>query len=136
MRLVNVHTLGLESLLPGRIPRYAILSHTWGNDEILFADMAAERATIVERTGYAKIVDCCAQIRKRRPDLDYVWIDTCCIDKSSSAELSEAINSMYVTLYDSFVPNTLTNHGKGSDTTHRLRIVLFFSKIMKKVYDL
>jgi hypothetical protein len=26
---------------------------------------------------------------------DWVWIDTCCIDKSSSAELSEAINSMY-----------------------------------------
>jgi hypothetical protein len=25
----------------------------------------------------------------------YLWIDTCCIDKSSSAELSEAINSMY-----------------------------------------
>jgi hypothetical protein len=28
--------------------------------------------------------------------LDYVWVDTCCIDKSSSAELSEAINSMFV----------------------------------------
>ncbi|PIL28692.1 hypothetical protein GSI_08736 [Ganoderma sinense ZZ0214-1] len=25
----------------------------------------------------------------------YIWIDSCCIDKSSSAELSEAINSMY-----------------------------------------
>ena len=27
--------------------------------------------------------------------LSHAWIDTCCIDKSSSAELSEAINSMY-----------------------------------------
>jgi hypothetical protein len=26
---------------------------------------------------------------------NHIWIDTCCIDKSSSAELSEAINSMY-----------------------------------------
>jgi len=26
---------------------------------------------------------------------NHVWIDTCCIDKSSSAELSEAINSMF-----------------------------------------
>ncbi|KAM5545994.1 hypothetical protein V8D89_000120 [Ganoderma adspersum] len=25
----------------------------------------------------------------------YIWIDSCCIDKTSSAELSEAINSMY-----------------------------------------
>ncbi|KAF2030922.1 hypothetical protein EK21DRAFT_100063 [Setomelanomma holmii] len=25
----------------------------------------------------------------------YLWCDTCCIDKSSSAELSEAVNSMY-----------------------------------------
>lgn len=94
MRLVNVHTIELETLPPGRIPRYAILSHTWGDDEILFEDMSAERATIVERTGYAKIVDCCTKVRRRRPDLDFVWIDTCCIAKSSSAELSEAINSM------------------------------------------
>jgi Heterokaryon incompatibility protein (HET) len=94
MRLVNVHTMELETFLPGRIPRYAILSHTWGNDEILFEDMCAVRKEIVERTGYAKIMDCCTKIRKRRPGLDYVWIDTCCIDKSSSAELSEAINSM------------------------------------------
>lgn len=94
MRLVNVHTMELETFLPGRIPRYAILSHTWGNDEILFKDMFVARETIVERAGYAKIVDCCAQIRRRRTDLDHVWIDTCSIDKSSSAELSEAINSM------------------------------------------
>jgi hypothetical protein len=26
---------------------------------------------------------------------NYVWIDTCCIDKSSSAELQEAVNSMF-----------------------------------------
>ncbi len=25
----------------------------------------------------------------------YLWIDSCCIDKTSSAELSEAINSMF-----------------------------------------
>lgn len=93
MRLVNVHTIELETFLPGRIPRYAILSHTWGDDEILFEDMFVAREMIAERAGYAKIVDCCAQIRRRRMDLDYVWIDACSVDKSSSAELSEAINS-------------------------------------------
>ena len=36
-----------------------------------------------------------AIVESSRHDLNYVWIDTCCIDKSSSAELSEATNSMY-----------------------------------------
>ena len=40
-----------------------------------------------------KIERCCALAARQK--LSYVWIDTCCIDKSSSAELSEAINSMY-----------------------------------------
>ena len=31
-----------------------------------------------------------------RHGYDYAWVDTCCIDKSSSAELSEAINSMFL----------------------------------------
>ena len=26
---------------------------------------------------------------------EYIWIDSCCINKDSSSELSEAINSMY-----------------------------------------
>jgi hypothetical protein len=34
-------------------------------------------------------------ILAREYGLQYAWIDTCCIDKSSSAELSEAINSMF-----------------------------------------
>ena len=36
-----------------------------------------------------------ASSRCKEEGLRYIWIDTCCIDKSSSAELSEAINSMY-----------------------------------------
>ena len=43
--------------------------------------------------GYMKIKACCALAASR--GFKYVWIDTCCIDKTSSAELSEAINSMY-----------------------------------------
>lgn len=45
------------------------------------------------KRGYSKIEEC------RRLTIshycDWFWVDTCCIDKSSSAELSEAINSMY-----------------------------------------
>jgi hypothetical protein len=43
--------------------------------------------------GYKKIEFTCKQAAK--DGVEYVWVDTCCIDKSSSAELSESINSMY-----------------------------------------
>lgn len=89
MRLINVKTQRLEEFFDEAIPEYAILSHTWGADEVLYNH--------VQESGYEggsdKIDGCCAQARK--DGLDFVWIDTCCIDKSSSAELSEAINSMF-----------------------------------------
>ncbi|KAE9368309.1 HET-domain-containing protein, partial [Stipitochalara longipes BDJ] len=76
------------------IPPYAILSHRWGkaNEEVSFKDIETG-ADISKREGYRKLQYCCQQARK--DGFKYVWIDTCCIDKSSSAELSEAINSMY-----------------------------------------
>ena len=74
-----------------QIPAYAILSHTWGEDEVLFADM--ERGSAEGKAGYKKIRHACRQAAGN--GFDYIWIDTCCIDKSSSAELSESINSMY-----------------------------------------
>ena len=73
------------------IPPYAILSHTWGAGEVLFADVHREDVSDLE--GFQKIRS--AMDQARRDGFAYVWIDTCCIDKSSSAELSEAINSMY-----------------------------------------
>ena len=75
------------------IPPYAMLSHTWGKteDEVTFKDleMAAGRSNI----GYEKIQFCGDQAA--RDGLEYFWVDTCCINKSSDAELSEAINSMF-----------------------------------------
>ncbi|CDO76714.1 hypothetical protein BN946_scf184796.g8 [Trametes cinnabarina] len=41
----------------------------------------------------AKIRECCAFALAR--GYRWLWVDTCCIDKTSSTELSEAINSMY-----------------------------------------
>lgn len=75
----------------GDVPRYAILSHTWGPEEVTFRDMMEGNGT--SKTGFDKIRFCGEQAS--RDDLQYFWVDTCCIDKSSSAELSEAINSMY-----------------------------------------
>lgn len=92
-------------------PPYAILSHTWGEEEVSFQDL--DDLNHVEKLGYEKIEGCCEQAVL--DCLNFVWIDTCCIDKRSSAELSEAINSMfawygrarvcYVYLEDVFVVN-------------------------------
>jgi len=109
MRLLNAATLQLElfpdpASVPDAVP-YAILSHTWEIDEVTFNDikeLALSRARLgfgksnlakSKLRGFAKIQSAC-EITLRH-GLAYIWIDTCCIDKSSSAELSEAINSMF-----------------------------------------
>jgi len=76
------------------IPPYAILSHRWGKatEEVSFKDIETG-ADISKKEGFNKLKYCCQQALEE--GYSYVWIDTCCIDKSSSAELSEAINSMY-----------------------------------------
>ena len=70
---------------------YAILSHTWGEEEVSLHQYSTPKARSM--AGYRKIKHSCALALRSR--LPYLWVDTCCIDKSSSAELSEAINSMY-----------------------------------------
>jgi hypothetical protein len=96
MRLLQLKTNGefvLTEDLISNIPPYAILSHTWGNDneEVTFKDLAeGPRST---KTGYRKIQFCAEQAA--RDGLQYFWVDTCCIDKSNNTELSEAINSMF-----------------------------------------
>jgi len=93
MRLLNTKTLELKEFIEKPLQGYAILSHTWGEDEVvLYEDMKC-RNDIKKKRGYRKIVKCCELALAA--GYDWVWIDTCCIDKGSSAELSEAINSMF-----------------------------------------
>jgi hypothetical protein len=92
MRLLHAKTKILEEFFGDYIPQYAILSHTWGQNEVAFKDVQ-QYGPFGYKSGSTKIDGCCQQAR--RDSLEYVWIDTCCIDKSSSAELSEAINSMW-----------------------------------------
>jgi hypothetical protein len=96
MRLLELKSNGDFSLtkdLIGDIPPYAILSHTWGNDdeEVTFKDLAEGSGRM--KRGYEKILFCVTQASN--DGLQYIWIDTCCIDKSNNAELSEAIISMF-----------------------------------------
>ncbi|KAF3026493.1 hypothetical protein E8E14_013304 [Neopestalotiopsis sp. 37M] len=75
------------------IPPYAILSHTWGaeDEEVTFQDVLQNGGK--SKPGYEKILFCGRQAK--RDGLDHFWIDTCCIDKTSAAELTESINSMF-----------------------------------------
>jgi NACHT domain/Heterokaryon incompatibility protein (HET) len=75
------------------IPPYAILSHTWGADaeEVTFEDLT--KGTGKDKPGYEKIRFCGEQAKQ--DDLEYFWVDTCCINKADFTELSEAINSMF-----------------------------------------
>ncbi|KAI6095833.1 heterokaryon incompatibility protein-domain-containing protein, partial [Pisolithus croceorrhizus] len=81
------------------VTRYAILSHRWG-DEVDYKEMTRlmkmeerKRNDVRQRAGYQKIIESCKQAK--RDGYEWLWIDTCCIDKRSSSKLSEAINSMY-----------------------------------------
>jgi hypothetical protein len=95
MRLLEFNNDGYFSLatfFAHKIPqKYAILSHTWEAEEVTFEDL--RDGIGMNKAGYKKIRFCGEQAR--RDGLQYFWVDTCCIDKSSSAELTEAINSMF-----------------------------------------
>lgn len=147
MRLIDVNTLELRSFTDNDTPSYAILSHTWGPDEVSYQELvwsnrikaltksfeeppisssttslmsqdsqsslmlasmemllrgnwnpgtsagSMTEEDFMNRAGYSKIVNAAREVQALR--LRWIWIDTCCIDKSSSAELQEAINSMY-----------------------------------------
>ncbi|PSR81436.1 heterokaryon incompatibility protein-domain-containing protein [Coniella lustricola] len=97
MRLLKYCSSGefeLTGDLVHDIPEYAILSHTWNKDptmEITYQDLV--NGTGKDKPGYTKIEFCGR--RAKLDNLQYFWIDTCCIDKSNLAELVVAINSMF-----------------------------------------
>ena len=144
MRLLHARTLEFEVFHDDQIPQYVILSHTWGDEEVSYQEMRflqqynalpaeleediifvaamkmsvgldilLDSRAIESRTGYSKIQEMANIAREK--GMDYFWIDTCCIDKSSSAELQEAINSMYRWYQHS---SFCAVHLEGVDITH------------------
>ncbi|OTB13577.1 hypothetical protein K445DRAFT_319796 [Daldinia sp. EC12] len=101
MWLLNTEKLTLGYFNEAQVKglSYAVLSHTWGSDEILFHEIQGDRAPLQDRAGWKKLTSFCktALIYGFR----HAWMDTCCIDKRNSADVSEAINSMYTYYYDS-----------------------------------
>ncbi|KAF2664299.1 HET-domain-containing protein [Microthyrium microscopicum] len=84
MRLLHTTNLRVQEFVDADIPSYAILSHTWGEEE---------SGSFSKRKSFPKLQGACQ--RAVQDSLEWIWIDTCTIDKTSSADLSEAINSMY-----------------------------------------
>ena len=109
--MINTKTKTLSQFFDEQRPPYAILSHTWGTDEVALQDLnvvhenslaqSSSTSQILLGTGWRKIEASCDQAA--RDGFEWIWVDTCCIDKTSSAELSEAINSMYAWYRDSQV---------------------------------
>ena len=111
------------------IPRYAILSHRWGRDEVVLQDVGDGSGP--SKHGYRKIRFCGEQAW--RDGLSYFWVDTCCIDKKNAVELQEAINSMfsyyrradrcYVFLDDVSLPASQPANAQGSPKQSRIDTV-------------
>ena len=93
MRLLNTESLELEEFRDDSIPPYVAASHRWLSDEAIFQDVRDRRNT--ECGGYHKVKAFATYVRDSMPHIKWLWIDTCCINKDSAAELSEAINSMF-----------------------------------------
>ena len=96
MRLLHFDDSGrlvLTDFTRRTLPSYAILSHRWysENSEVSFEDLVHK--SYESKIGYRKIEFCAKQAAQDQ--LKYFWIDTCCIDKWNSRELSKAVNSMF-----------------------------------------
>ncbi|PQE18241.1 Tetratricopeptide-like helical domain protein [Rutstroemia sp. NJR-2017a BBW] len=77
------------------VPAYAILSHTWGEEEVVYQDLkkGKDKSKTANKAGWRKIQFCAKQAAV--DGLEYFWVDTCCIDKKNAVELGAAINSMF-----------------------------------------
>ncbi|KAI1196756.1 kinase-like domain-containing protein [Nemania serpens] len=91
MRLLNIDSLEPVEFIGDSLPPYTILSHTWGPEEVTYYDL--RNGGLATHADFFKLQALCDQTR--RDGFEFTWIDTCCIDRSSSAELSESLNSMY-----------------------------------------
>ncbi|KAF2727292.1 hypothetical protein EJ04DRAFT_396082, partial [Polyplosphaeria fusca] len=102
MRLINTNTFELKEFFNYGIPRYSILSHCWGSEEVTYQEWQAwrsdpswkENGWKTAKPGYQKTLNFC-QLTRGAYLIEWAWVDTMCIDKTSSTELTEAINSMF-----------------------------------------
>ncbi|CAJ2504393.1 Uu.00g117870.m01.CDS01 [Anthostomella pinea] len=118
MRLLHAKTLTLHEFSGGdEIPQYAVLSHTWGapSDEVTRKDLSSWTSWCKRKAGWAKVKGCCRQALT--DEIEYVWIDTCCIDRSDPADVAAAVESMWKYYTDArvcYVHLADVQHGTGT----------------------
>lgn len=99
-RLISTSTYKLyengDAELDGS-PNYAILSHRWGTKEVTFQDLTDKvwRRDNLDAEQMKKIREACKKARDRETPIEWLWCDTCCIDKTSSEELFRSLNAMF-----------------------------------------
>ncbi|OQN96228.1 hypothetical protein B0A48_17790 [Cryoendolithus antarcticus] len=93
MRLLNVDTFKLHDFLDDKRPPYVIASHRWLDGETTFQKVRDGEDT--DAPGYKKVEAFAHFVREHTPAIKWLWVDTCCINKDSAAELSESINCMF-----------------------------------------
>ncbi|CAK1358752.1 unnamed protein product [Cercospora beticola] len=111
MRLLHIDTLKLHEYASAEdAPPYIITSHRWLDGEVSFQEVLRHErdSTVRGKAGMRKIKAFCDFVKIWRDSYEkpeplialrtipcHIWIDTCCINKESSAELQEAITSMF-----------------------------------------
>jgi hypothetical protein len=104
MRLVNTRTLELVTFSPQETPEYVILSHRWGLEEVTFKDMTIYPSSDINSPtrklkGFLKIEGACKTAASA--NYEWIWIDSCCIDKESSMDVDRSVKSMWNIYKDS-----------------------------------
>lgn len=130
MRLLNVHTLKVGQFFEDGIPEYAALSHTWGSEEASLQEWT-QHSSPGESTkrGFLKVLSACELAR--RDGFQHLWVDTVCIDKTSSVEVTEAINSTFQWYRDAKVSYAYLEdmeHHPGSTLFDQLRTCRWFTR--------
>jgi hypothetical protein len=93
MRLLNVHRLEFEEF-NRNVPKYVTTSHRWrAGNEAMISDIRSKHNT--DNSGFKKVEGFAQCVRKHMGFVDWMWIDTCCVNQDSSQEVDEAVNSMF-----------------------------------------
>jgi hypothetical protein len=130
MRLLHTTLLSLNEYHGDKVPKYAILSHCWEESgEVTFEAFQSGKG--VELSGYSKIKGCCSKAAK--DGWEFVWIDSSCINKDSSSELSEAINSMFRWYREAeicyvYLADVLINTNNNNERDSKLRNSRWFTR--------
>jgi hypothetical protein len=98
-RLLHTETLEVQGFGDEALPKYAAVSHTWSDEDLVLADLD-DRDCARQKVGYEKLLQLCV-ISRTIYNLQWVWIDTICVDHSSEAEVEEAVQAEFKLFRDS-----------------------------------